>query len=188
LIPGNHDHRDALRTAFRDHDYIPSDGPINWCVDHFPARLIGLDSVVSSADYGEFGEASARWLSARLHEQPLRRTIVLIHHPPFASGIRYMDPIGLRDASLLAATIRPHVQVERVICGHLHRAAQCRFAGTIASTAPSTAHQLALDLREDAPPCYRLEPPGYQLHRLFSDGVVTHTITVGDFGAPRPVP
>ena len=37
-------------------------------------------------------------------------------------------------------------QVERIVAGHLHRPITRRFAGTVASTCPSTAHQIALDL------------------------------------------
>ncbi len=54
-----------------------------------------------------------------------------------------MDDIGLvHGAGTLAAIIARHRQVERVICGHLHRSIQTRWAGTIAMTAPSTAHQV----------------------------------------------
>src|SRR6218665_114510 len=55
-------------------------------------------------------------------------------------------------------------RVERLLCGHLPRSIQCRFGGTLASTCPSPAHQVALDLRADGPDCFVLEPPGYQLH------------------------
>ena len=73
-------------------------------------------------------------------------------------------------------------QVERVLCGHLHRSIQSRWAGTVASTAPSTAHQVVLDVREDAALGFTLEPPGYALHLWRPDvGLVSHVATVGDF-------
>jgi 3',5'-cyclic-AMP phosphodiesterase len=43
-----------------------------------------------------------------------------------------------------------------VICGHLHRPIHVRFAGTIASTAPSCAHQVALTFDPAAPAAFTL--------------------------------
>ena len=59
---------------------------------------------------------------------------------------------------------RRHPQVERILCGHLHRAIDRRFAGTVAGTAPATAHQIRLNLVPDARISFTFEPPGYQLH------------------------
>ena len=53
-----------------------------------------------------------------------------------------MDAMGLEAPEALAGIIRRHAQLERIICGHIHRSIQARFAGTLASVAPSTAHQV----------------------------------------------
>src|SRR5882672_6334976 len=50
------------------------------------------------------------------------------------------DVIGLAAGDAFGAVIERHPQVERVLCGHLHRAIQVRWRGTLAATAPSTAH------------------------------------------------
>jgi 3',5'-cyclic AMP phosphodiesterase CpdA len=127
------------------------------------------------------------WLDARLAEAPGRPTVVFMHHPPFATGIAGMDRYGLAEADALAAVVARHPHVERVLCGHLHRSIQARWAGTIASTAPATAHQVALDLRADSRAAFTLEPPGYQLHLWRpATGLVTHTAHVGDFAGPFP--
>jgi 3',5'-cyclic AMP phosphodiesterase CpdA len=98
-----------------------------------------------------------------------------------------MDKIGLDGAAALAAVIARHPNVERVLCGHIHRPIQVRFAGTIASVCPSPAHQVALDLAPDAPSRFKMEPPGYQLHK-WSDrnGIVSHTAFIGEFAGPYP--
>jgi hypothetical protein len=76
-------------------------------------------------------------------------------------------------------------QVERVLCGHLHRPIQARFGGTIASTCPSPAHQIALDLTPDAEARFKMEPPAFQLHAWRPQtGVITHTAYVGEFAGP----
>jgi len=98
-----------------------------------------------------------------------------------------MDRIGLSGSDALARVIGRHPQVERVLCGHLHRPIQFRFAGTIASTCPSPAHQVALDLAPGAASAFRMEPPAFQLHAWRKGvGVVSHTAYIGDFAGPYP--
>ena len=60
-------------------------------------------------------------------------------------------------------------------------------AGTLASTCPSPAHQIELDLAPDAPSQFVMEPPGYQLHAWDPlSGVVSHTAYIGAFDGPYP--
>ncbi len=63
--------------------------------------------------------------------------------------------------------VASYANVERVLCGHHHRPVTVRWAGTIGSVAPSTAHQVTLDLiPDDSPATFTMEPPGLQLHLL----------------------
>jgi Icc protein len=182
LIPGNHDDREAMRREFADHTYMPRDGFIQYVVDDGPVRLIALDTLLPGSGGGIVDSERVSWLDARLGEARSKPTLIFMHHPPFKTGIAYMDSIGLQGADALAEVVRRHAQVERVVCGHLHRSIQSRWAGTVASTAPSTAHQVALDVREDADLGFTLEPPGYALQLWRPDvGLVSHVATVGDF-------
>jgi len=125
------------------------------------------------------------WLDAALAAQPARPTAILMHHPPFATGITYMDNFGLGNAAGLAEVVGRHPQVERILCGHLHRAIDRRFAGTVAGTAPSTAHQVRLNLVPDARISFIFEPPGYQLHLWQAEtGLVTHTAVFDGWSGP----
>jgi 3',5'-cyclic AMP phosphodiesterase CpdA len=182
LIPGNHDDRDALRRVFADHAYMPRTGFIQYVIDDGPVRLIALDTLVPGSGGGLMDTERIAWLDARLGEARSKPTLVFMHHPPFKTGIAYMDTIGLEGADALGDVVRRHPQVERVVCGHLHRSIQSRWAGTVASTAPSTAHQLSLDVRQEAALGWTLEPPGYALHLWREDvGLVSHVATVGDY-------
>src|SRR5215469_17559283 len=69
-----------------------------------------------------------------------------------------------------------------IVCGHLHRPIVRRFAGTVACTAPATAHQIALDLGETPRLATVMEPPGCLLHLWLGDsgGLVTHVSLIGD--------
>lgn len=188
LIPGNHDERAALRAAFPEHAYLRQWAPfVQYAIDDWPVRIVALDTVIPGASGGELCAARLEWLEQTLAAQPGRPTIVMMHHPPFLTGIGHMDAIGLAGAEALAALIARHPNVERVLCGHLHRPIQVRFAGTIASTCPSPAHQVALDLAPDAPSRFVMEPPAYQLHQWRAEtGVVSHTAFIGEFAGPYP--
>lgn len=188
LVPGNHDEREAMRTAFPDHAYLRSGGEfILYAIEDHPLRIVGLDTVVPGRGGGHVCEKRLAWLDATLAARPQAPTVVLLHHPPFRTFIGHMDEQGLENADGLAAVVRKHPQVERLLCGHLHRPIEARFAGTVACTAPSPAHQVALVLAEDAASRFVMEPPAYRLHAWTAQtGVISHTAYVGAYAGPYP--
>jgi 3',5'-cyclic AMP phosphodiesterase CpdA len=185
VIPGNHDAREPLRAAFAADGYLPQTGFLQYAVEDYPVRLVALDTLIPGEGGGELCADRLAWLDETLAAAPDRPTAVMMHHPPFATGIERMDRAGLRGSEAFAAVIARHPQVERILCGHLHRAIDQRFAGTVAGTAPSTAHQIRFDIRSGAPLGFMFEPPGYQLH-LWRDGagLVSHTAVFGDWAGP----
>jgi 3',5'-cyclic AMP phosphodiesterase CpdA len=184
VIPGNHDAREPLRQAFRADGYFPAAGFLQYAIEEYPLRLVALDTLVEGKGGGELCHERLSWLDRTLAAQPSRPTVVLMHHPPFPTGITYMDNHGLDNAAGLAEIVARHPQIERILCGHLHRAIDCRFAGTVAGTAPSTAHQVRLNLIPDARISFIFEPPGYQLHLWQNGGLITHTAVLGTWGGP----
>jgi 3',5'-cyclic-AMP phosphodiesterase len=185
VIPGNHDAREPLREAFRADGYLPREGYLQYTIEGHPLRLVALDTLVPGRHTGALCADRLAWLDGALAAQPDRPTVIAMHHPPFATGITYMDHYGLDNAAELARIVARHPHIERIICGHLHRAIDRRFAGTVAGTAPSTAHQIRLNLVADARISFIFEPPGYQLHLWQADsGLVTHTAVFGDWPGP----
>ena len=188
VIAGNHDSRAPLREAFATDGYFAPDGFLHYTVEDYPLRLVALDTSIPGEHRGMLCEERLRWLDATLAAAPLRPTLVTMHHPPFPTGITYMDGMGLQNIAALAEIVARHPQIERIACGHLHRSIDRRFAGTVAGTAPSTAHQIQLDLRPGARLHFRFEPPGYQLHLWeAASGLVTHTAILGDWSGPDPL-
>jgi Icc protein len=182
-LPGNHDDRELMRAAFAHLDLFPAQGPLCFALELGPLRLIGLDSLIPGDPAGELGPEQLAWLDARLREAPQMPALVALHHPPFQTGIDHMDAMMLRDDAALAAVIGRHPQVERVLCGHVHRSVQCRFAGTIAQIAPGTAHAVQLTPAGE-PARWILEPPGMLLHEWRDGrGLVTHLDFIGAFEA-----
>ena len=175
LIPGNHDARDAMREGFPDHTYLPRTGFLHYTIENLPVRLIALDTLIPGKGHGELCAERLDWLEARLGESD-RPTVLFMHHPPFDCGIDFFDGHRLLEgAPRLAELVRHHGNVERVMCGHVHRPIQVRWAGTMASIAPSTAHQATLDLQDGAPLSMKMEPPGIALHLWRpGTGLITH--------------
>ncbi|MFI5366033.1 MAG: phosphodiesterase [Candidatus Binatia bacterium] len=177
VIPGNHDQRDALLRAFADHAYLPRPGApfAHFAIDAYPVRLIGVDTSVPGHHHGLMCDQRLAWLDATLAADSQRPTLIFMHHPPFRTGVRWMDASGLHGGRKMEAIIARHPQIQRVVCGHIHRLIQAGWGGTVACTAPSTCHQVALNLGETGGYEFALEPPAVQLHVLDPGyGIVSH--------------
>jgi len=172
-----------------DHAYLQSSavsGPsdcVQYAVDLGGLRLVTADAVVPYEPHGALDPARLAHLDRLLAETAGSPTIVALHHPPFRTLLGPLDEIGLKvGADQLAALISRHQRIERVICGHFHRSIQARWAGTLAMCAPSTAHQLVLDLGVEAPAVFAMEPPGFLMHAWDEAGtVVSHQVAIGEF-------
>jgi Icc protein len=200
VVPGNHDHKGRLRAAFPEHTYLSGiaepDGrrAMCYCIEDFPLRLVGLDTVIPGEHGGGLNPGRLAWLDRVLSERTQTPTLVFMHHPPFASGIGHMDGEVFIRRGEFADIIRRHPQVERITCGHIHRAISRRFAGTVATVSPGIGMQLDLDLRAEAPSVFVMEPPGFLLHaltELWEDlTLLTHVGTIpehpGQYGKAHP--
>ena len=177
LVPGNHDEVDVLRAEYGTPEYARDS--FDYVVDDFPVRLLALDSTVIGRHDGEISDAQLAWLDATLAAAPDRPTMVFLHHPPFETGVWWMDCIGLTGARELEAVVRRHPQVRLVVAGHVHRSVTSAWGTTIVSVAPSTCHQVAMALHPDCPPRMTNEPPMLALHQWTGDAFVSH-VTVFD--------
>ncbi len=188
VIPGNHDVREMVREAFAGQGYLPENGEfLHYTLEDYPLRLIGLDTVREGSDGGEMCAARRRWLDNRLAEQPDRPTLIFMHHPPFRTGISFMDTPAFAGAAELEAVIAGHDQVVRVICGHSHRGVQVQWAGTSASIAPSLVFQMVLDLNPGCPSGFVAEPPACPIFMWDGDAsLIAHMSVIGDYGPRHP--
>jgi len=189
LVPGNHDRRTELFAEFGSDGYLKNDdGFLHYVVEGHDVRLIGLDTVVAGSGHGGMCAARLAWLEGKLGQDRKRPTMIFMHHPPFGTGLADMDRINCRNGASMAAVLRRFDNIERVVCGHHHRPITVRWGGTIGSVAPSTAHQVTLDLVPDgSASTFTMEPPGFHLHVWSKDaGLVTHGVNIGRFDGPYP--
>jgi 3',5'-cyclic AMP phosphodiesterase CpdA len=187
-IPGNHDEREGFRACFRGSSYTARSGPLHLAVgDQGPVRILGVDVTVPGAHHGDMDDAACLWLEERLAEEPTRPTIIMMHQPPFVSGIPFIDAYRCRQGARIATIVSRHPAVERILCGHIHRFMQLRFGGAMLATAPSTCTAIALRLEKDAEPASFVEPPALLLHHWRPQlGLITHLVPIGSFQGPLP--
>ena len=145
-----------------------------------------MDTLIPGEGGGELCTERLEWLDRTLAQKPDAPTLVLMHHPPFITGIGHMDKIGLKGADGFAAVVERHRHVELILCGHLHRTIHAQVGGRPAMTCPSPAHQVALDIDPEAPSCFTMEPPGFMLHWWNGRRLVTHTAVIGNYDGPHP--
>lgn len=181
-IPGNHDLREPLVAAFPQ--VTLADGFLHYAIALDGLRILMLDTFEPGRHGGAFCAVRAQWLAAELAAHPATPTLIAMHHPPFATGIAWMDPEP--DAPWLArfaAAIAGHSQIVAITCGHVHRSAAVQYRGHTAIICPSTAAAVALDFApiDPAHPDNRAlitdELPGFALHRWDGTQLTSHILT-----------
>jgi Icc protein len=181
-IPGNHDTRDGMRRCFPDHPW-PNRSKhagehLSWVVELDGVRIIGLDTTVPGKPGASFDQEREAWLRSALAASHAGPTLLAMHHPPFVTGIEWMDAAGFVGLDRFVSVIAD-APVDRIVCGHMHRPMSSTVAGVPAEVGISTAVHVALDLAPEAPVRIVRDPIGYRILRIDGDAIVGHTRYVG---------
>jgi 3',5'-cyclic AMP phosphodiesterase CpdA len=187
VLPGNHDDRALLRKVFD----LPGEGgePVDYSVDVGDLRLVAFDSNVPGQDPGRYDPERLRWLDSELGAQPDRPTLLAMHHPPLATGIREWDGINLEPGQREALTevVVRHPQLRAIVGGHLHRVAASALAGCPVVSMPSTYLQARPDFESED--VEFVPVAGFAIHALL-DGELSSQIEFlspeAGFSEPRP--
>ncbi|KHK91393.1 phosphodiesterase [Novosphingobium malaysiense] len=184
VMAGNHDAREPLLAAFPG---TPThDGFVQYARDLGSLRLIALDTLEPGRHGGSFCDVRADWLARELAAHPDTPTLIALHHPPFESGIGWLD-CDAREPWIarLAQVLMGQKQVCGLISGHLHRTIQTSWEGFPVMVCASTAPLVALDLSPvdpDSPDGREMitdELPVFALHRWDGNRIVSHVEGVG---------
>lgn len=182
---GNHDNRANFRSVFPDVP-VSQTGHVQYHFAHGPLRFVVLDTLEDGLHGGALGADQAAWLDATLAADD-RPTIVVLHHPPIETGNGWMtEDIDAPWVQRLAAVVRRHSHIVRMITGHLHRAIVTGWQGTTLAVCPSSAPQVVIDFRSidaedpDGRDMIVAEPPGFALHYWTGRDLVTHYGAGGD--------
>jgi len=182
---GNHDLRANFRDVFPE---VPvcSTGHVQYAFVHGPMRFVVLDTLEEGHHGGALSAEQAQWLDETLLEDS-RPTVLVLHHPPIETGNGWMtEDLDAPWVQRLAAVVRRHPQIIRMITGHLHRAIVTGWHGTTLAVCPSAAPQVAIDFREidgenpDGRDMIVAELPGFALHYWTGRDLITHFCAGGE--------
>ncbi len=185
VISGNHDLRTPMRAAFADHSYLPSSGKLNWHIQLGDINLIGLDTLIEGEGRGVIDETTLDFLEQALIKGQSRPTLLALHHPPFDSGIAFMDELGLQDHKPLADLLQRFDSDIRIVCGHIHSTIIATIGGKTALSAPSPSSCFAYDTTPDAPVGFWEQEDGFMLH-LWQNGFRSIRIPIEAGLGPNP--
>jgi Icc protein len=183
VIPGNHDSREPIRTAF--YEKLPKSGPLNWTRQIGAIHLIGLDTLIEGQKQGTLTSDSLSFLQEALSKVDGAPVLLALHHPPFVCGIGFMDDIGLTNRDALHSVLADYSGAIRIVCGHIHNMMVSDVVGHVAISAPSPNSTFAYDRRPDAPVGFMTQEDGCLLHRWDAG---FQSIRVGPMAGSGPFP
>jgi Icc protein len=185
VIPGNHDAREPMRAAFLNDGYLPDTGKLNWHRQIGDVHVIGLDSLVEGQGGGRLDWPTLEFLGDTLDAIENGPVLLAMHHPPFKTGIGFMDSIGMGNTAELIEVLSGFDNELRIACGHIHCMMAVGIGRHIAIAAPSPCSSFNLDTREDAPVGFMILDDGCLLHR-WEDGF--QTVRIGPQAGAGPFP
>ncbi|SDN02203.1 metallophosphoesterase [Ensifer sp. YR511] len=178
VVPGNHDRRATLRSAFGG-DIPFEDGHFLNYENHLGfLRILALDTLIEGRSEGALAPESLHWLAGKLASPALAPILLLLHHPPFPTGIDALDRSALTGGrEEMAEMIRAYQSPLIILAGHIHRPFQAIWNGAYCAVAGSPAFQIALDLAaSEHGPGRVSEPYAYYVYRIDETGGFTvHT-------------
>ena len=185
VIPGNHDRRETLREAFADLEWMPETGPLNWTHDLPGLRVIGIDTLVEGKGGGEVDRATLDFLGNALDGGTDEPALVALHHPPFVSGLPFMDRISLANPKALSEVLRRSQRDIHLACGHIHSVITATVGGASAISAPAICSTFDLDFRNEAPTGFMDNAGGFLLHD-WTDGFRSYVVPLTAGIGPYP--
>jgi 3',5'-cyclic-AMP phosphodiesterase len=176
LLPlmGNHDIRELTRQTFPEVPWTAAEHA-SWVSSHGGITLVGLDSTSPGVHGAVFDSERREWLESSLRAAP-GPVIIALHHPPFTTGVDWMDASGFDGLAAFRGIVAAHsTKIVRIVCGHFHRPVVTTVEGVTTSVCLAGSFHVALDLRPGAGRWVIRDPRGYQLHLINGDDIVSHT-------------
>ena len=168
VLPGNHDSPALLTEAF------------SWsrkvrerirCLQGW--IVIALDSCTPGSPVGNLSLGELRELASVLQETRTQPVLIALHHPPIATGSRWLDTMQISNSREFKDLIAQYPNVRALVFGHIHQTWRSAWGETQLMGTPSTGFQFA-----PLSDTFRLDltAPGYRWITLYSDGSVKSTV------------
>jgi Icc protein len=172
MVPGNHDKRAALRAAFSGRLPFENSPFLNYETRIGALRVLALDTLIEGHTEGALERESLDWLAGRLSDPHQGPTLIIMHHPPFPSGIESLDKMALVGGRTeMAEMVRAFKGPLAIMAGHIHRPYKAFWNGAYCAVGGSPAFQIDLDLASNEhEPGVVEEPYAYYVYRLNAGG------------------
>jgi len=174
-LPGNHDEPQTMRRELAGQPFV-----LGGFVDLGRWRIVLLDSCIPGSASGALSEQALAGLHEALATAGTRHCLVCLHHHPVPMGSRWLDRVGLTNATEFLHAIDMHHNVRAIVWGHVHQTYDALRKGVRLLATPSTCAQFlpnADDFAVDP------RPPGYRTLELRADGsLLTEVVWVAQRG------
>jgi Icc protein len=161
-IPGNHDDVPAMRAALSDSPF-----QVGGVFDVGQWRVVLLDSTVPGEVGGALSKVTLKELEISLTEARDKHTLICLHHHPVQMHSRWLDTVGLANASEFFEILALHKQVRGIVFGHVHQELDYQRDGVRIIATPSTCSQFVPGSEDFA---VDNTPPAYRRLDLLADG------------------
>jgi 3',5'-cyclic-AMP phosphodiesterase len=161
-LPGNHDEPRAMRRELAGTPFV-----LGGHVDFGRWRVVLLDSCIPGSASGALSAQGLAELDEALGSADGRHCMVCLHHHPVAMSSRWLDRVGLTNATEFLHTVDQHKNVRAIVWGHVHQAYDGLRKGVRLLATPSTCAQFLPNSDDFA---VDRRPPAYRTLELRADG------------------
>jgi Icc protein len=180
-LPGNHDEPQTLRRELRGKPFV-TEGH----VDMGAWRVVLLDSSMPNSAKGRLAPQTLAALDSALSSADNKHTLICLHHHPVNMGSRWLDQVGLENATEFFEVIDRHRNVRAILWGHVHQAYDSLRKNVRLLATPSTCAQFLPRADEFA---VDARPPAYRTLELRPDGsLLTEVVWVDSSAAGSSSP
>ena len=163
-LPGNHDVRPLMQAAL-------ADTPFHYCeavrIGHW--LIACIDSCLDGTAGGRVSDDEMARLADILTTTDADHVAVCLHHPPLPMNSKWLDTVGLENATEFLDVIRTSGKVRTAIFGHVHQSFDVLHDGVRVIGTPSTCAQF-----KPASDTFAIDdkPPAYRRLTLAADGTI----------------
>jgi Icc protein len=163
-VPGNHDVRSIMSEALAHPPFYYCDSVEigNWLIT-------GIDSCLTGDAGGRVSDSELGRLEGILADATANHVAICLHHPPLPMGSKWLDQVGLKNATEFLNMIARSGKVRTTLFGHVHQAFDELHDSIRIIATPSTCRQFKPGSDD-----FALDelPPAYRRVELMADGGV----------------
>jgi 3',5'-cyclic AMP phosphodiesterase CpdA len=139
-------------------------------------HFVLLHTPCAGKEFGRLEEKQLLWLNEDLHRNAQKPVLVFLHHPPFDTGVGWLDKLKLANSEEFWEIIPPYSRnILGVFAAHLHLQHTCLHRGVVAASCPAVSWQFSSNA-DSVRAALSEEPPGFNLIDLAGGALALRTV------------